>query len=277
MGKLKVIKCGPLASVQDLGRFGFRKYGIPQSGAMDESFMVKANAAVANAEHAPVVEFALVGLTLEALEETTLGVVGASFSINGEIQEGISAVVESGDIVQLSAPEKVYAYISLAGEWKNLTKDFDSFSTYTPARLGGFKGRNLKNEDILETEAFGLGTKAMAMEEGSNNTIFHLLKGPEWSKEVVSILTNSYTIDSSSNRMGIRLTGGTIHAVTKEIRSSATIPGMIQLPGSGQPIVLMKDCQTTGGYPRIAIVKNEELSGLAQIRAGETVRFKLYE
>ncbi len=274
MGKLKVIKTGPAASIQDFGRFGVRRYGIPQSGAMDIDMMILANRVLGNKEDFPVIEFAMMGSKMEALEESTVSVVGAESVLNGKKMSNGSFLMMPGDQLEVSAPTAVYGYIALAGRIQSKI-DFESSSTYPPAKFGGINGASLKAGDILESK----GARRSKREydhpviQPKPDLEITIMKGPEWEylKELPS--SKTFVIDSSSNRMGIRLIGE-LQCDYREIKSSAVVPGIIQLPPNGQPIVLMNDCQTTGGYPRIAKVINEDLGKLAQVKVGHKISFK---
>ncbi len=268
MGKLRILTSSPLATVQDEGRFGYRKYGIPQSGAIDTLGMTIANQLVGNAANNPAIEFALGGITLEVIEPTQLGVFGAGIHLNGQpIREN---VVEAGqgDLVALTAPRLVYAYLALGGQ---LTADyiFDSFSTYLPAKFGGYQGRSLRKGDLLQS--IGNGALHDVPSIGEPDHLIRFRKGPEWSQMDQPLHQKKYAIDPTSNRIGIRLFGEHLTSKIPEITSSAVIPGTIQLPPNGQPIVLMNDCQTTGGYPRIGQVVEEDLRKLGQTRIGSEI------
>ncbi|WP_462253449.1 5-oxoprolinase subunit C family protein [Ekhidna sp.] len=273
MGKLKVIKTGPAASIQDFGRFGVRRYGIPQSGAMDINMMILANKLVGNEEDFPVIEFAMMGSKMEALEESIVSVVGAESMLNGKKMSNKSFEMVPGDQLEVSTPAAVYGYIALAGKIQSKV-DFDSSSTYPPAKFGGINGAPLKAGDILESKGDGRSKKEYDHPEirPEPDVEITIMKGPEWEylKELPS--NKTFVIDSSSNRMGIRLIGE-LQCDYREIKSSAVVPGIIQLPPNGQPIVLMNDCQTTGGYPRIAKVIKEDLGKLAQVKAGGKISF----
>lgn len=266
-----------MVTVQDLGRFGFCKYGIPQSGAMDRNSMRAANRLVGNDESHPVIEYALMGMQLEALENTVVGIAGATMKVNGQPIQSGSVVLEKGDMLELSPPEKVYAYLAIGGLIK-AQNDFGSYSTYLMGRFGGIEGRALKTNDVIDTEG-GLG-----LVEPVSKTPVHaqfspveirFIKGPEADHLKDSLDQTTFTVDPSSNRMGIRLNGQALGCSISEIASSAVIPGTIQLPANGQPIILMNDCQTTGGYPRIGVVPIEDLGKLSQVRPGQSV--VLYE
>ncbi|WP_436514607.1 biotin-dependent carboxyltransferase family protein [Ekhidna sp. To15] len=273
MGKVKVIQTSPLTTIQDFGRFGYRRYGIPQSGAMDKDWMIAANQMVGNPDDFPVVEIAMMGMKLEALEASSIAAVGANIKLNGEKKAG-GLTLEAGDILQIDAPDHVYAYLAIGGRI-TAKKDFGSVSTYPRAGFGGLCGKALLVGDVLETDDSNGEVKRITIPERNDQDVaIQIMKGPEWEllKELPG--SKSFKIHGSSNRMGIRL-NGKLASDYREIASSAVLPGTIQLPQNGQPIVLMNDCQTTGGYPRIGKVLDEDLGILSQVRSGERIAFKI--
>lgn len=275
MGKLRVIQSSPLATIQDKGRFGYRRYGIPQSGAMDLDMLLFVNRSVGNKQSCPAIEFALLGMHLEAVEKTTVAFIGCTATVNNEVKKVNTVHLKAGDMLRLSAPLGVYAYFSIQGK---LLADqvFDSFSTYLPGGFGGFKGRSLKEGDILETSN-GKAVKSADLGpiEASNRIRF--MSGPESELLKEDLHNQAFQIDPSSNRTGIRLKGPKLSCQEREIVSSAVVPGTIQLPPSGLPIVLMNDCQTTGGYPRIGKVVEEDMGKLAQVRPTKDMKFILLD
>ena len=276
MGKLKVIKPGPLSTIQDFGRFGFRQYGIPQSGAMDRFSMIAANQSVGNPNHFPVIEYALTGMKLEALEDTLIGVQGGVINVNGKKEPLNSIMLRTGDMVDLSPPTDVYAYMAIEGQLK-VNSVFGSYSTYLMGKFGGYKGRTLKTDDMLITIGIETASKKSEKLSADRSTDIRYIAGPESTFLNDSLHRIKFRIGPSSNRMGIRLSGAVLKARVKEIASSAVIPGVIQLPPDGLPIVLMNDCQTTGGYPRIGKVIDEDLGKLAQCKPGSFVEFQAHE
>lgn len=276
MGKVSIMSTGPLATLQDVGRPGYRKYGIPSSGAMDKEWMAWANRAVGNSEDFPVIELALGGMTLEVLEATELSVVGADMKVNG-VKTTAAVTLMKDDKIEISQPSHNYAYVAIGGALEG-RQDFGSISTYVMAGFGGLDGSPLKKGDVLLTQGSGtIDSLAKPMERDCQSAMVRIMKGPEWSslKELPDRVT--FKVDPSSDRMGIRLKGSTLLSDYKELASSAVIPGTVQLPASGEPIILMNDCQTTGGYPRIAKVLDEDLGKLAQVKPGGTVQLVTIE
>ncbi len=280
MGKLKVLSVGALSTIQDEGRFGYRQFGIPQSGAMDISAMQNANHLVSNNPEWPVIETAIQGMKLEAIDETIISVTGAvvTLKINEhQVPMNASHQLQQGDILTISKPMGgVYFYLGIGGQLR-ANKDFGSYSTYIMAGFGGMEGRALKKGDILETQG-GKPFKKHVIKQGTKPSMtetIRIMKGPEWKLLKDLPERTIFQVDPSSNRMGIRLIGDPLGIDGKEILSSAVIPGTIQLPPNGIPIVLMNDCQTTGGYPRIGKVVNEDMGRLSQLNPMHKLRLKI--
>ncbi|MEO1253763.1 MAG: biotin-dependent carboxyltransferase family protein [Bacteroidota bacterium] len=272
MGKLRILKAGPITTVQDFGRFSYRRYGIPQSGAMDKESMIAANRFVGNPEDHPVIEYAITGMTLTVEEATVVSVIGAPVTVNHKQVSSMIIDLKEGDLLEISGPFYNYAYLAIGG-LLTAQKDFGSYSTYVRAGFGGIEGRVLRKGDVLMTKEEAVGSREVEVPSRGSEGLaeIRIMKGPEWGvlKELPS--SKPFKIDPSSDRMGIRLAGEKLEANFREITSSAVVPGTIQLPPDGQPIVLMNDCQTTGGYPRIGKVLDEDLGRLAQIKPGKLI------
>ncbi|MEM9895152.1 MAG: biotin-dependent carboxyltransferase family protein [Bacteroidota bacterium] len=274
MGKLRILKCGPITTIQDEGRFGYRKYGIPQSGAMDQEMMHAVIELLGNSSASPVIEFALAGLELEAIEDSTVAVLGADFAKNGVKQKSSFSALQAGDRLSVDPPRYVYAYLGIAGKLL-CQMTMNSYSTLLSAKLGGLDGRSLRKGDFLQTESTSEVTALITEPSRNYGELLKLQMkaGPEWSVLRSEIETISFAIGRASNRTGISLEGPILKQIDFEMSSSSVIPGTIQLLPSGKLIVLMKDCQTTGGYPRIGQLMREDLSKLAQAKVGQKVRF----
>jgi len=272
VGRIRIINASPLTTIQDYGRFGFRKYGIPQSGAIDQEGMQIANNLVANELNAPVIEFALGGIRFEVLERTAIGVFGAEVKVDGTTLRENATLTKTGAVIEIAPPKLVYGYLAIGGTFQ-LSSTFDSYSTYLPAKLGGLEGRMLRKGDVLHT--IGEEKTCTVPSRHLENKVIRFSKGPEWSSLKAPFESKEFQIDHSSNRIGIRLSGEKLECSLSEIKSSAVLPGTIQLPPNGQPIVLLNDCQTTGGYPRIGKVLDEDLGKVGQVKVGQKVRLKL--
>jgi biotin-dependent carboxylase-like uncharacterized protein len=292
MGSLTVLDGGLFTTIQDGGREGFRKFGVPRSGVMDELAYEYANRLVNNSDGSPVLECTLKGGKYCFESNAVIAVTGASMSpkINGNKVEMYSSLeVKEGDILELGFAQKgCRSYVAISGEW-NIKKVMGSFSTYTQGGFGGFKGRTLQKGDILKwrDKDFDSDFKNSSLAKDkipyySSKVTVKFVVGPEWKllskKEQDKFLSTEFKISSESNRMGLRLNAKEAILIDNpEMSSSGVIPGIIQLPPNGNPIILMKDGQTVGGYPRIGKVLGLYLDRLAQIPPNGIVRFKKSE
>ncbi len=280
MGRLKILKVKMLATIQDHGRFGYRKYGIPQSGAMDVASLNQANYLVGNRRNSAGIEISLQGLILQAQAATAIALSGAEVvaKINEtQISMYHSYELKPLDTLIISAPlNGVYTYLGIGGALQG-QYDFGSIATYLMAGFGGLEGRPLEKGDELRTiDDPPFYKRSIAYEEEAlfNKVIIRYMQSPESACLQTELDEMVFTIGRESNRMGIRLEGHAVSSEVKEIVSSAVTPGMIQLLPDGSPIVLMKDCQTTGGYPRIGKVLDADLGKLAQLMPGTSFTFK---
>jgi biotin-dependent carboxylase-like uncharacterized protein len=265
MAKIKLIKVPPICSIQDKGRYGFRKWGIPQSGFIDSHMVNEANSLVKNAPDSALLDFAAGPLEVDAVDDhLLLGVTGVGFER--------SYLLGQGEKLKLPAPSKVYAYVALKGDLVARV-DFGSKSTYALAGFGGLNGSSLQAGDILETTP-KTDVVLKQTSEALTDEI-RIIKGPEWHLLKETIANRSFTVATESNRMAIRL-NERLQIDQVEMVSSAVIPGVIQLPAGGKPIILMNDCQTTGGYPRVAKVLDQDLGKLSQLKPASSLTFKLY-
>lgn len=289
MGKLKVIDPGIFTTIQDSGRFGFRHYGIPVSGVMDEYSYRLVNRIVGNSGGSPVLEHTLRGGKYRFKSEAVIALSGADMkaTINGKSVQLYKRIeVKSGDELILNYAERgCRTYMAIRGFWK-IDKVLGSYSTFVTGNFGGIEGRTLDNGDEIcwsENHEESKEESQLPKDEipyFSSKITVNLNPGPEFnfldgsSKKYLE--SENFEVDPDSNRMGIRLKSNQkIHCEKSEITSSAVFPGIVQLPSSGNPIILMKDAQTVGGYPRIGVIEEPDLSRLAQLKPGSKVRFKL--
>jgi len=288
---MQIIKGGLLTTIQDGGRFGYRNLGIPQSGTMDARARKQANWLVDNSQDAPVLECSFWGGIFRFDKRKIIALTGADMNarLNGEPCEMYrSHEVKPGDVLTLGyVSAGTRTYIALQGR-PDIEVFMGSFSTYTASQFGGFKGRALIAGDSIGWESKHPKNPNRVLPEylrphfSTEKNIIRIVRGPEW--EMLSAASQqsfeklSYEIHRDSNRMGIRLVGEKMEM--KEgfsMVSSATLPGTMQLPSNGQPIVLMHDGQTTGGYPRIGKVIEVDLGRLAQIPPQGSLRFRIVD
>ena len=289
--KVNVISGGWSTTVQDFGRPGWGRYGIPVSGAMDPCAMILANRRAGNSDQAPVLEAMGYLGTLEFLNEAVVGLAspGLKVSLNGADYSDTPVLeVRAGDIITVRClPPGMSVCLSVSGrlvceEW------LGSFSTCLPARRGGLCGRRIRKGDVLtwvpvegDIRKAEIGVGCDSEMQGFDGHI-RILPGPEW--EAIgheprrALLAEVFQLSPQLDRTAIRLEApiGLSRSVGS-ILSSPVLPGVIQWPPGGKPIVVMNDGQTIGGYPRVAAVHSQDLRKLAHGRPGQTVRFVLEE
>lgn len=270
---LQILKPGMMTSIQDLGRRGLNYYAIANSGVMDEPSAKIANLLLRKNERAPLLECTIMGPTILFDSSTEIAISGSDFTwkINDKrvaINQRIS--IERGDILSGgTARDGMRGYIAVLGKL-DIKPTFGSYSTQLNARLGGLEGRLLRKGDVLKWK----------VEPSKSQGTILVSKGPEYSwlsKAAQELFLNEeYIISTDINRMGMRLKGKVLDVGGRQLPNSVPLmPGFIQLPPSGQPIIVLQDGQTTGGYPRIAYIIKEELFRLNQFRMGEGIRFQL--
>lgn len=283
---LFVERCGPLVTVQDAGRFGYQRFGVTPAGPMDPWAFRLANRLVGNDEHEAGLELGPGGLVLRAeAERTRLAFAGAErpVAIDGRPIPWWSAVgLVRGQCVEIGpALRGVWSYLAIAGGLATPLV-MGSRATHTLTRLGGLEGRPLRAGDRLPlAEPLAGGDRpdlVLAEPPREPEGPIRVLLGPQeaWFGEagIATFLGAAWRVSARSDRMGYRLEGPRIeHARSPNIVSDGIVMGAVQVPGSGQPIVLVADRQSTGGYPKIATVIGADIGRLAQVPAGGTVRF----
>ncbi len=282
---LEVLEPGLYTTVQDLGRTGFRDLGVPVCGAMDPLALRCVNLSVGNPSNQAALECTAPGPTLRVLRAATVVIGGANLSamldgIDVDLWTPIS--LRPGQVLRFGAPRQgMWAYLAVAGGL-DIAPILGSASTYVPGALGGAGGRRLMAGDILGLgEGASRSPRAVRPEVASlphDRLVVRVVMGPQeaWFSEVgrATLLQHAYTLTVHSNRAGIRLHGPAIaHRDRADILSDGLLPGAIQVPAGGQPIVIMADGPTTGGYPKIGVVTRTDQRLLAQSRPGTAVRF----
>jgi antagonist of KipI len=281
---LLVIRPGMLTTIQDLGRWGYQGSGVPVAGPMDSYSHRMANQLIGNDSNAAAMEITLIGPELEASERATCVVQGARFdaTLSGEpIDISQPFVVPSGHRLRFGARHRgARATLAVAGGF-DLPPEFESRSTSVVSGMGPFNGRPLQANDRLPV---GGHTRVPARSNGrplqlpEGGARLRVIRGPHdgmFTAAALDTLFNSrFTITPQSNRMGYRLSGPLlVHANGAEILSDATPIGSLQVPASGQPILLMADRQTTGGYPKIGTVITADLPVAGQLAPGDWIEF----
>ncbi len=288
MNAIKINSAGLLSSIQDCGRFGYQRYGVSTSGAMDSYSLKMANLLVGNDPNSAVIEATLTGPEINFLSDCLIAICGADMTpqINGNLVPNNETIeVKNGDTLSfLGLKNGCRSYIAFAGGIAVPTV-MGSKSTYFRAKIGGLDGRPLKQGDIIHLEESS-GKKIIKkipinlITEFKNNISLRVIPGPEIKKfdssAIHTFLTSEYTVTVQSDRMGLRLSGQPVlsRLFSHDIISSGISQGTIQLPGNGQPIILMADRQTTGGYARIANVIGSDLHLVAQLKPGDKIHFE---
>ncbi len=280
---IEVVKPGALTTVQDLGRPGFAQLGIPRSGAADRSSLKLANRLVGNAEGAAALECTLIGPSLLFQNDALIAITGAEISarLGGEELPLNSAVsVVAGSLLELAtASSGLRSYIALRGGVSAQpvmgSMSSDLLSGIGPAPLKA--GQLLESgEPAGEVPAIGVAAVAGPAEE----PLLHLIAGPrdDWfaDRALELLAKSSWEVSSDSNRSGARLVGPELPRVRHDqLLSEGIAHGAVQVPASGQPIILLADHPTTGGYPVLAVVANADLDAAGQLRPGQKLRFRL--
>ncbi|PMP86700.1 MAG: KipI antagonist [Thermodesulfobium narugense] len=284
--KLLVKKPGLFSSIQDFGRKSYQKYGISQSGALDEYAFILANMLVGNDEKEAVLELTLLGAEFEVLEGGTISITGADMSAkinNKTVSMWETIELSKGDTLTFELAKKgCRTYIALGGGI-DLIPILGSRSTYLRAKLGGLNGDIIKEGDVIRSKTCLHKNKYRLPEEFipkySKDNIIRVILGPQLNyftkKGIKTFLNEKFIYTNDINRMACRLDGPSIeHKLNANIISDGTPNGAIQVPADGKPIILLNDRQTTGGYPKIACVVTVDIQKIAQAQPNDTLSFK---
>ena len=288
--KIIVLREGINSTFQDLGRNNFYHIGLPFSGAMDKRNYLIANKLVGNQHNEAVIEFAYQGPLLK-IEEGNI-----NFAISGDVKFNIKKddklfngqcyktyfLSKNDEIDIISTNKSVYGYFAVSGGFE-LNKNFGSFSTTVRANVGSNNGNKLsKNEKFLIKDIKNKNISKNIEYINSKVEYIRILKGTNFdyfSDESINDLTSKkFLVSKLSDRMGMRLQGSKIKNMKEtNIRSEGLVKGVIQVPADGDPIIMLSDHGTIGGYPKIAVVISADYDKLIQIPPGNTVKFKLIE
>jgi len=280
---IEVLNPGLFSTVQDLGRIGYQKYGISVSGAMDFFSARIINLLVGNSEDSALIEFYIKGPALKFHKTTYLAVAGdCEPKLNGKkISPWRRYKVSPGDVLDVgSLKSGSYGYIAVSGGI-DIEPILGSRSTYLRAKIGD----KLKSGDKMPVGSKYSLPKLDYIPRGliprySNNVEVRVLLGPDddhfTENGISTFLSSEYTVTPESDRMGYRLKGPRIEHSDKgpDIITDVVTLGTVQVPGNGQPIIMLADRQTTGGYARIAVVITPDIPKIVQVRPGGKIRFK---
>lgn len=279
---LNILRAGLMTSVQDQGRTGWRQYGISVSGALDQPSMLTANMLAGNPAESAVLEIVLGQFKAEFKRDGWFALTGASChaELDGQpVWTGWRLPVKKGQVLSLAMPTRgMRSYLAVNGGFV-IEERLGSQSTDLKAVFGGWQGRTLQDGDQLP---LGEPTHVFKNKAGVRQLLWsnriRALSGPEFSEFTreaqEGFWRTPWKLSPQSNRMGYRLQGCQLQReVTRDLLSHGLVPGVVQVPPNGQPIVLMADAQATGGYPRIACIIEADLYQLAQSRLGEPIHF----
>ncbi len=284
---IRIVIPGFLSTIQDLGRTGYQASGFPPSGAADPDALRYGNMLVGNAENEAGLEMTVQGITAEFTESCVIALTGADMSptVNDkEIPMWRAVEIQAGDVLRCGYVSSGFrTYLSVAGGF-DIPETLGSRSTSIKISFGGFNGRKLEAGDELPLR-LPVGTlpdmnkRATYTRHYRKTVTLRALPGPQedmFTEEALkTFFSEEYKVSSSLDRMGIRLEGPKIEASERyDIVSDGITTGSIQVPSSGQPIILMCDRQTTGGYTKIAAVISSDISLCAQLAPGSAVKFK---
>jgi allophanate hydrolase len=287
---VEIVSVGPMLSIQDAGRFGLRHLGVSAAGPVDGAAMALANVLCGNVPGAAALEFAGPGGSFRTKCALRFAVTGGPCDIRIDglrVMAGESHRLNPGETLSVGVPQGVvWGYIAFSGGIASPVV-LESRSTHLRSGLGGIDGRTLRAGDILPLgpdEADGPCLRPARLMQGaalpSGVGPIRLILGPQqdyFAPEIIARLTEEdFTVTPQRDRMAMVLGGVELPAMRgHDIVSDGTVPGSVQVPGSGLPLVLLAESQTTGGYPKIATVASADLARLAQMPVGNMVRFAL--
>ncbi|MBI4723609.1 MAG: biotin-dependent carboxyltransferase family protein [Rhodomicrobium sp.] len=284
---LRILEPGLAATVQDCGRPGYQRFGVPVSGALDAVSLQIANVLAGNPPCSAAIEILGAGLALEVeAESVALALAGTAASLTVQTGKAAvcvppfrSAIVQRAGIVRIPPPKGgAVCYLAVGGGF-DIPPVLGSQSTYRRAALGGFHGRALRAGDRLPLRLASSRRAPVFLDADIRAPeVLRVMRGPNAdyfsASAFETLFASAYTVSAASDRMGLRLQGPRLErAIEGELPSQGTAAGGMQVPADGQPILLLADRQTTGGYPRIATVTGADIAAAGRLAAGMSVRF----
>jgi len=282
---LQVESAGLGVSIQDRGRTGSRRCGVPPSGCMDEHAAIWANRLLDNPTGAALLELQLQGARFTVRDTSWIAITGADLRCNLPTWRAVK--VEEGEEIRFMENRAgVWAYLAVE-DGIQAESILDSRSAYPRGRIG----RTLTEGEVVSRYAAhgfelppGVAGRTVPWTERrdySKPPVIHVYPGPQWDlfteAEQKKLFTTEWTVSSQSDRAGYRLSGPALHPQTPEIVSEPVRTGSIQVPMNGQPIITMRDGPTVGGYPKIGLIDRQDLSWIAQCRPRQKLRFQKAE
>jgi biotin-dependent carboxylase-like uncharacterized protein len=281
MGALIVRSCGPVLSVQDRGRMGYQRFGVSPAGAMDPLSLAMANLLVGNVPAAAALELGSGVTRLVAEGDLIIAFAGpdTKLEVEGRAVAPLSStrVIDGETITARQGPGGAYAYLAVSGDIAT-PPEMGSRSQHRRSEIGGPRlgqGSRIAFRPEHDREPFMLSTAP-----APDNSPIRIVPGPQddyFEPAMLEMLCSGvHHIGMMRDRMGLRLEGPPLqHRKGYNIVSDGIVEGSIQVPGNGQPIVLLRDRQTTGGYPKIATIISADIGRFAQLPAGGVVRFRV--
>ncbi len=280
-----VVRAGFQTTIQDLGRIGSRQFGVSLGGALDVHALRVGNLLVGNDEAAAGLEITMGGCRIRFQDERVIAWCGGEFDV--DLPAGHAVLMRAGDEINFGQPKVgCRSWLAISGG-VDVPLVLGSRSTDLRANFGGLDGRALRDGDELSLRAAPSSTSnekisswsAMAewTQTAKAEPVLRVVRGAAWGlfQNPAALLRDTFSVTPDSNRMGARLEGPKLQRDDDvDLTSEAVAPGTIQVPPNGQPIVLLGDCQTVGGYPKIAHVITVDLPVAAQLRAGDSVQFR---
>lgn len=277
---LKLLKSGFFTTLQDNGRFGYRNKGVPVSGAMDMVTVSKLNTILKNPIDAVVMEITMTGPTIVFEEDTFMAIGGAEMAVtlnNEPISNFVCNQIHKGDVLSYGRLEKGFRNYLVVKNGFSSEIVLGSASMYSPLT----KKRCLQDNDVVSYERcmyFDSKVSGLKVNTFVEKTVLYVDRGPEFyilnDRQLAQLFAKTYTVAKENNRMAYQLKE-ILEGHEVSVLTSATLPGTVQFTSGGKLIILMKDGQTTGGYPRILQLSDEAISILAQKKYGDSISFKL--
>lgn len=281
METIEILSTGVGLSIQDRGRSGWRRFGVPPGGSMDRTSAQAANQLLGNRSDAPVLEILMQGAKLRILKDTWVALAGADLGC--EIAPWTACEVPAGTVLEFPINRSgLWAYLAVPGGFY-ADRWFGSASVDLRNGLGvplqqGSRLTSVAGAPSLSLDRVGRRVLALDQQRDFSKPMqFELLPGPQFdlftTEARAQLVSARWAVSARSDRTGFRLQGPEL-AVPESIRSEPVLPGSFQVPGNGQPIVTMGDGPTVGGYAKLAVLRAADLDWLAQCRPGTKVSFK---
>ncbi|GIR26905.1 MAG: urea carboxylase [Flammeovirgaceae bacterium] len=281
---IEILREGVYTSIQDLRRTGFKKYGVPKSGPMDEYSHILTNWLLDKKIISELLEITYYGPKIKINFDTKIALYGSKCEVklnNNKIETGKTISIKSGDVLDIKKCINANrVYLGFSAKMK-LKKTFNSKSTYDKIQIGGLNGKKLLKNDIIEFDQLknckSKKIPSSFMRFNNQNMIIRVIKGIHFDR--VNNYDNEdeikFKISPNSDRMGLRLIDYKIKLNDySEIESTVVTKGSIQIPKDGNPIILMSDSQSTGGYPIFGNICKIDISKLSQVKPNQKIKFK---